>query len=63
MNRTGLVVTILSASFLFPLVGCGSRQDSAMSTSSTTANAAPLKTVCVGRYTLDIPRASVIIRA
>lgn len=62
MNRTGLVVTILTASFLIPLLGCSNRQDSAMSSSSTTANAGPLKTVCVGRYTIDIPHSATNVR-
>lgn len=62
MNRTGLVVTILTASFLISLLGCSNRQDSAMSASSTTANAAPLKTVCVGRYTIDIPHSATNVR-
>ncbi|MGN8112315.1 hypothetical protein ACTJLB_30445 [Paraburkholderia sp. 22098] len=33
-----------------------------MSTSSTTANAAPLRTVCVGRYTIDIPHSATNVR-
>ena len=58
MNRTGLVVTILASSFLTPLLGCSNRQDSAADASSVTANAAPLKTVCVGRYTINIPHSA-----
>ncbi|WP_083083755.1 T6SS immunity protein Tli4 family protein [Paraburkholderia terricola] len=62
MKRFGLIATVLATSFLMLLSGCSNRQDSAMGTSSTTANIAPLKTVCVGRYTIDIPHSATNVR-
>ncbi|MFM0158689.1 T6SS immunity protein Tli4 family protein [Paraburkholderia sediminicola] len=62
MNRSGLAITIVAASFLMPLTGCSKRQDYTMSAPSTTANVTPLKTVCVGRYTIGIPHSATNVR-
>jgi hypothetical protein len=62
MNRSGLAAIILATSFLVPLPGCSNRQDSVMSASSTSTNAASLNTVCVGRYTISIPHSATNVR-